>query len=324
MRLASLPGVGRHQLERALRQFSSLLEAPPPAELRPAAPPELVEIPDFGPNPGRLGLYGYAAAGLSPGRPLVLLLHGCGQSAAGFAAGSGWLDAAARLGIAVVAAEQRRANHHAGCFHWFRSTDTARERGEAASIRAMVATAAAVYGSDPARIFVLGLSAGGAMAASVLAAYPELFAGGAIIAGLPAGAAHSFAHGVARMADAGPPPATGWAEVVRAAAPAGHAGPWPRLTIWHGAADTTVDPANAENLVRQWTGVHGLDIAAGRTDRGGLRRSWGHRDRPAVEAWIMPGMGHGLPVAAARADGYFLEADIDATAEIARFWRLAD
>ncbi len=96
-----------------------------------------------------------------------------------------------RLGFAVVYAEQQPANNPKNCFSWFLPGDTARDLGEARSIRQMVEHAIAAFGIDRNRIFVTGLSAGGAMASTMLATYPEVFAGGAIIAGLPHGSARS-------------------------------------------------------------------------------------------------------------------------------------
>jgi poly(3-hydroxybutyrate) depolymerase len=81
------------------------------------------------------------------------------------------------------------------------------------------------------------------MAAALLAAYPEAFAAGAVVAGLPVGAAGSTSEALRRMAEAGPvrTPA-GWADQIRGAAPIGYAGPWLRLIIWHGEADRVLDP----------------------------------------------------------------------------------
>ena len=126
---------------------------------------------------------------------------------------------------------------------------TGRGHGEALSIRQMVAAAVERFASDPGRVFIAGLSAGGAMTAALLAAYPDVFAAGAVVAGLPVGAAGSTSEALRRMAEAGPArsPAD-WAEQVRRAAPIGYPGPWPRLSIWHGEADGVVDPANSRLL----------------------------------------------------------------------------
>ena len=156
---------------------------------------ELLEIERFATNPGNLRMWAAAPAAAESRRPLVLVLHGCGQTASGYDAASGWSRLAAKHGFVVVYPEQRRANNDQTCFSWFRPTDIARIGGEAESIRQMVAKATTDFGIDVRRVYVCGLSAGGAMAAAMLATYPETFAGGAIIAGLPYGSAVSAGEG---------------------------------------------------------------------------------------------------------------------------------
>ena len=94
-----------------------------------------------------------------------------------------------RFGFALLLPEQRRANNPNGCFTWFSAEDTSRECGEALSIRQMIERMVIDHGIDRSRIYVTGLSAGGAMTSVMLATYPEVFAGGAIVAGLPYGSA---------------------------------------------------------------------------------------------------------------------------------------
>ena len=166
------------------------------------------------------------------------------------------------------------------------------------------------------------------MAAALLAAYPETFAAGAVVAGLPVGCASNAGEAFLRMHDAGPAKMTpaAWATLITAQL--GHKGRWPRLSIWHGDADRVVDPGNGENLVRQWTALHGLDAAAAVEDQvspGVTRRTWGNDAAPMVEAWSIAGLDHGFPVGedAARrrpASPWVLGAEIDATDAIARFW----
>jgi poly(hydroxyalkanoate) depolymerase family esterase len=147
----------------------------------------LEPVAGFGSNPDALRMYGYVPDGLPAGRPVIVVLHGCTQSAADYFGHSGWPKYADEYRAALVFPEQTSANNPLSCFDWFTADDTARGRGEALSIKQMVDYALAHYGSDPHRVYVTGLSAGGAMTAVMLAAYPDVFAGGAVVAGLPYG-----------------------------------------------------------------------------------------------------------------------------------------
>ena len=286
----------------------------------------LVEFNGFGENPGRLRMRAYLPP-RAAGNPLVVLLHGCGQDAAVFAQDSGWIALADRLHIPLVLPEQAEANNAGRCFQWFQPSDIARDHGEAGSIAEMVRAATIRLGSDPHRVFVVGLPAGGAMAAALLAAYPDLFTAGAAVAGLPVGSARSSMQAILRMAAAGPdqrPEAS--AAKARAIAPAGFAGPWPRLSVWQGEADTTVAPENATLLATQWCALQGLTMEESdeQVRHGVSHRMWpGDTDR-RVELWSLPHLPHGYPVGTrVVTPGHFVEqAPVDATAEIARFFGL--
>jgi poly(3-hydroxybutyrate) depolymerase len=160
------------------------------------------------------------------------------------------------------------------------------------------------------------------MAAALLAAYPDVFAGGGIVAGLPVGAATDMASAFARMKKAG---TDSRKTLVERASPARAGGiSWPRLprvSVWSGAADHTVDPANSDALVAQWTGLHGLPEAPDRMETvapGVRRRMWG----TAVEQWQLDGLGHAFPAAASGSDPYVHAAPVPAADAMARFWGL--
>jgi len=168
------------------------------------------------------------------------------------------------------------------------------------------------------------------MASAMLATYPELFAGGAIIAGLPYGCASTVPEAFDRMRGHGGPGERALQTLLRKASD--HEGPWPRISIWQGTADKTVDPSNAEAIFAQWRAVHGLasspsfeTIVAGYP-----RRVWRDADgREAIEDYRITGMGHGTPLAARGRGGigasgpFMLETGISSTLLIARFWGLA-
>ncbi len=318
--------VGRG-LRTALRAASKMLTPPVPRDVVTSGSGELSNVPDFGANPGNLAMLTYRPTGLAAGAPLVVLLHGCGQDPAGFAADSGWIALADRVGMALVLPTQSADNNRQRCFNWFRPAHVARGGGEAQSVRAMIADAVSRFDADPRAVYVAGLSAGGAMAVALLAAYPDVFAAGASIAGLPVGAAGGAASALARMAQAGPEGRSPeqWADEVRHTGPTDYRGPWPRLSIWHGGLDTVVDPANAFLLVQQWRAVHGLIEAPATTDTTLLMRHdmWGGTRRPCVELWTIPKMAHGYPVdASGSTSSTIVPIGVSATSGIARFWGL--
>jgi feruloyl esterase len=138
----------------------------------------------------------------------------------------------------------------------------------------------------------------------MLASYPEIFAAGAIIGGLPYGSATDARQARPAMNGKLDTPAGGWGDVVRAASP--HRGPWPRVSIWYGDADISVLPINAERLVEQWTDLHGLAGTPALEERNGdlLRRVWRGADGTVlVESNTVAGMAHGAPVHAGTGPG---------------------
>jgi len=284
----------------------------------------------FGFNPGALKMLSYAPPGLPSRAPLVVVLHGCTQGAAAHAASAGWLTLADRHGFAVLAPEQDASNNPNRCFNWFEPADTIRGGGEAASIHAMIEHMIKTHDLDTRRVFITGLSAGGAMAAAMLAAYPETFAAGAVIAGLPVGAAGNVQQALATMRNATALSGPDLKSLVTRAAPT--PARWPRLTIWQGAADATVAPGNAGALARQWTALLDLPTTPDTLEMEGrwTRQRWlGDDGAVMVETNTLAGLGHGMPLAATGADAiggaapYMIETGVSSALEIARFWGLA-
>jgi poly(hydroxyalkanoate) depolymerase family esterase len=278
----------------------TLLVALTAAVLTPgrAAAASLQEVTGFGSNPGALRMFRYVPDGLPAGRPVVVALHGCTQNAAGYGSGSGWLQLADRWKFSVVLPQQQSANNLSSCFNWFQTGDIARGQGEAASIAQMVDRQLADTSGDASRVQVTGLSAGGGMTAVMMAAYPEKFAAGGIVAGLPYGCAQAAGSPYVCMYVGATQSARQWGDRVRAARP-GYTGPWPTLVAFQGTADYTVKPVNMTDLTRQWTDAHGTDQTADVSDTVAGFPHQVYRDssgRAVVETYSLTGMGHGQPV----------------------------
>jgi poly(hydroxyalkanoate) depolymerase family esterase len=291
---------------------------------------KLKEIKDFGANPGALRMFTYLPPDVSVDCALMVVLHGCTQSAASYDRGAGWSTLAERFGFALLLPEQQQSNNPNGCFNWFQTGDIERASGEALSIRQMVTKMVASHEIDPARVFVTGLSAGGAMTSIMLATYPEVFAGGAIVAGLPYGAANNVQQAFENMFQCPPRPARAWGDLVRSASP--HRGDWPLISIWHGGADATVIPRNATEIVKQWTDVHGLLIKPSFEELvdGYPRQVWvNDMGDELIESYSIPNMAHGAPLATGdagqqcgAAGPFLLEVGISSSYHIAKFFNL--
>jgi poly(hydroxyalkanoate) depolymerase family esterase len=288
----------------------------------------LTEVHGFGSNPGALRMFKYVPARPEPA--LVVVLHGCTQTAENYNLGAGWSTLADRYGFTLLLPQQEEANNQNTCFNWFLPDHCCREKGEALSIRQMVEKMIRDHRIDRRRIFVTGLSAGGAMACVMLATYPELFAGGAVIAGLPFGTAKNVTEAFESMFQVRGRSACEWGNLVRAAS--SHCGPWPRLSVWHGTADVVVKPGNAGEIVKQWTDLHGCpnEPAVTQTVDGYPREVWHNRDgEPVIESYTIPSMPHGTPLATGESHEccgspgpFLLEVGISSSYHIAKFWGL--
>ena len=300
--------------------------------LKPGQRSPIVETRDFGSNPGALRMFTFAPDNLQPAPGLVVVLHGCGQSAAAYDLGAGWSTLAKHYGFALLMPQQQPFNNANGCFNWFNPEDTTRDRGEACSIRQMIAQAVKDIGIDRERIFVTGLSAGGAMTSVMLATYPEVFAGGAIIAGLPFGVATNMREALSGMFQSPSRPASELGDLVRSASP--HKGPWPKLSVWHGSADRTVNPANADEIVKQWLDVHQLPAAPmseGAVNGHPRQVWWNAEGETIIESYTITDMAHGTPLGIGDNDkrygtqgAFLIEAGISSSYQIANFFGLTE
>jgi poly(hydroxyalkanoate) depolymerase family esterase len=290
----------------------------------------LFETEGFGTNPGNLRMFSFVPEDLRPQSALVVVLHGCGQTAAGYDLGAGWSTLAKHYGFALLIPEQQVTNNAHGCFNWFNPEDTKRGRGEALSIRQMVARMVADHRIDKYRIFVTGLSAGGAMTSVMLATYPEVFAAGAIIAGLPYGVATNVREALNGMMQSRAHAPGDLGNLVRAASK--HRGPWPKVSIWHGSADRTVNPANADEIIKQWLDVHRLPsdpMSEGMVDGYPHQVWWNTDGETVIESYTITDMAHGTPLGKAENDerygkegAFLIEAGISSSYHIANFFGL--
>lgn len=326
-----MPGPSAPQLGLVLAFALTLAVALASSAPVPAA--TLTPVEDFGSNPGNLQMYLHRPPGVPAGAPLVVLLHGCTQQAPDLES-VGWTALSDSWGFFLLYPQQLAANNPAGCFNFFEPGDQVREAGEPLSIAQMIDAATSAHSIDPKRVFVVGFSAGGAMAAVMAATYPERFAGAALVAGVPYRCATNAAEAFGCMKPGVDRSAREWGDLVRTARP-GYSGSYPKISIWHGAADPVVLPSNQVELVEQWTNIHGLDSSGVTVDSkpGSTRRSYAGPDGEAVvETVELMGLGHAIAidpdleiapgVPCGTVGRYFADADVCSAYAIGRFFGL--
>lgn len=256
---------------------------------------ELTQVTGFGGNPGNLLMYRHVPSGMPANAPLVVVLHGCTQSATGMEL-SGWTAAANVYKFYVVYPQQQGSNNGTQCFNWFEPGDIARDSGEVLSIKQMVDAMKATYSIDTSKVYVAGFSAGGYMASTLLAVYPDVFSAGAINAGGPSHCATTSMSALSCMSPGADKTPTAWGNLARAGYP-GYSGPRPRVSIWYGTSDFTVRPMNGTEAMEQWTDVHGIDQTPDTVETVAGFPHKVYRDGAGlarVETWELTGLGHAV------------------------------
>ncbi|WP_375767879.1 PHB depolymerase family esterase [Archangium gephyra] len=309
-------------------------EETPPVDVLGEARSSLTEVTGFGTNPGNLKMWKYVPAGLPANAPMVVAMHGCTQQAGAYP-NTGWNALADQLKFYVLYPEQLKENNQNICFNWFEPGDIARGQGEALSIKQMVDKMKVDHSIDGSRVFVTGLSAGAAMTHVMAAAYPDVFSGAAVMAGVPYKCALTMNDAFSCMSPGADKTPTAWRDLVRNAY-AGYTGPYPKISIWHGTSDYTVKNTNQSEAMEQWTAVHGIDQTADINDTVAGYPHKGYTDTAGnvlVETYALTGMGHGTPidpafkfpgttVACGTAGAYILDTDICSTWYVAKFFGL--
>lgn len=263
-------------------------------------------VASFGSNPGALQMFRYRPAAPAPAAPLVVFFHGCTQTAAD-ARNVGWEQLADELGFYIVYPQQTTDNNPIRCFNWAGEygdpANLVRGQGENQSIKSMVDRMKADFDIDPARVYAAGFSAGAAFAVVMLATWPDVFSAGAVMSGIPYRCATSVNDAYSCQQLDGHPelqrtPAQ-WAELARNAFPS-YSGAPPRVVFFHGAADYTVKPKATDELLEQWTALHGVGLTPDQsaTVAGHPRDRWLVDGQVVIEAWRVASMGHAVSMGA--------------------------
>lgn len=246
--------------------------------------------------------------------PLIVMLHGCTQSPEDFAAGTRMNDAAEAGNFLVAYPSQTKAANPQKCWNWFRSEDQRRDSGEPLLLAGITREVMRDHAVDSRRVYIAGLSAGGAAASVMGQAYPELFAAIGVHSGLACGAAHDMPSAFAAMHG------NGGARPGAAHSGSGRAVP---AIVFHGDGDRTVSVGNAEQVaVQSAAGAAGARTEDGRSADGTRYRRTDYLDadgRVVVEKWLVHGAGHAW-FGGSAAGSYTLARGPDATAEMVRFF----
>ena len=218
--------------------------------------------------------------------PLLVMLHGCTQDPADFAAGTRMNEIADSAGVVVVYPEQPASANPQKCWNWYLPEHQSGDTGEPAQIAALARDVVSRLPVDPSRVYVAGISAGGAMTLLLAANYPQLFAAAAVHSAVPVGAAASVADALAVMRGAAPRPVP---PVLKAI---------PVFAV-HGSADAVVAPANVQRIAEQWAAAASLNPQAAsktREEAGGRPFSRAvlrdRQGRVVQEWWTVDGLGH--------------------------------
>jgi poly(hydroxyalkanoate) depolymerase family esterase len=290
--------LGQTQMPEALRGFLDLMGQPGslagfdglvgPGPVRAPAPlPEgaCFEERTFANEAGSRTYKLYIPSGYTgQPLPLVVMLHGCTQSPDDFAAGTRMNELAEEQTFLVAYPAQAQSANVSKCWNWFNAADQQRDRGEPSLIAGITRQIMRDFSVEPGRVYVAGLSAGGAAAAIMGSAYPDLYAAVGVHSGLACGAARDMPSAFAAMQQGGAPHHSGAEQ------------PVPTI-VFHGDRDTTVSPINGDQVIAQ--SKAGSDLRSTVTRRqapGGISytRSVECDDsgHPMLEHWVLHGAGH--------------------------------
>ena len=242
--------------------------------------------------------------------PLVVMLHGCTQNPDDFAAGTGMNDAALERGFYVLYPAQTQHANSSRCWNWFKRNHQKRGRGEPAVLAGMTKDVMARYNIDPQRVYVAGLSAGGAMAAILGDAYPDLFAAVGVHSGLATGSATNVQTALSVMQTGAAP-----AAVARTTAS-------PPTIVFHGDKDATVNPVNGEQVLAASAGSHTLETTHAKSANGRSYTQRSYKESGGLvvaEHWAVHGAGHAWSGGSA-SGSYTDGTGPDATQEMLRFF----
>jgi poly(hydroxyalkanoate) depolymerase family esterase len=249
--------------------------------------------------------------------PLVVMLHGCTQDPDDFARGTRFNALAEPAGAIVVYPEQTAQLHPQKCWNWYEAANQHAGAGEPEIIAGITREVMARYPVDPARVYIGGVSAGGIMAINTAATHPDLYAAVGVHSGTAYGAASDLPTALAAMRSG---PSNGDSLVAQARTILRAAGrDWLPVIVFHGGADAVVNPENGRRLASQWALAGGAkDFLRSQEEIGGLTVV---KDRfgPAVELWIVQGLGHAW--SGGSPEGTYTDArGPDASREMLRFF----
>ncbi|NQY89088.1 MAG: PHB depolymerase family esterase [Colwellia sp.] len=289
-----------------------------------SAQADFLKLDKFGGNPGDLEASYFTPNIENPA--LVVLLHGCAQHGEELARQSGLFGLAKKHNFALLLPQQGLSNNIKRCFNWYSADDFTRNLGETLSIKNMITSLQGQLGSK--EVYIIGLSGGGAMASGMLANYPALFIGGAVVAGIPFPCADGLITGISCMRNG--PSQTADELVTLVKKLNSQQTTWPKLSVWTGAKDSIVNPLNSSMLAQQWAKLSGLESQATVNKKSAYTiTSWQNSAKEVqVELVEVSDLGHGIMVNPQVENGgevadYLLASPVSTVKHVIDFWKIS-